>query len=100
MNPDLAEIARLSHLLAEARAEVSRLDVEVERMRPVLEASIAMRHGHEGCVTDPPCGSCFRCEFDRAVDAATRCNCDWRSKDPDAGALMHAPTCQVRASRG
>ncbi len=39
---------------------------------PVIAATEDMRKGHEGCVTDPPCGSCFRCDFDRAVDAMVK----------------------------
>ena len=35
----------------------------------VILAAIAMRSAHEGCVTDPPCGQCTKCDFDAAVDA-------------------------------
>jgi len=52
------------------RAIIKDQREQIERMRPVFVASMAMRKGHEGCVTDPPCGNCFRCDFDRAVDVA------------------------------
>lgn len=42
---------------------------ERDAMRAVVEAAKAMRHVHEGCVTDPVCGDCVRCDFDAAVDA-------------------------------
>jgi len=35
----------------------------------VAEAAVDMRQRHEGCVIDPPCGSCAHCNLDRAVDA-------------------------------
>ena len=41
----------------------------VEAMQPVVTAAMAMRKGHEGCVTEPACGNCFRCVFDQACDA-------------------------------
>ncbi len=50
--------------------EVERMRAGVERLRPVFEAAKEMRRGHEGCITEPACGACFRCDFDRAVDAA------------------------------
>lgn len=59
---DLRERERL-------RVAVPALLDEVERMSPVVDAAGPMRDGHEGCVTEPPCGACFRCDFDRAVDA-------------------------------
>lgn len=46
-----------------------------EELYAVLATAIEMRKGHEGCVTDPPCGACFRCDFDKAVDA-------WLEKNP------------------
>lgn len=39
---------------------------EMERL---ITAAREMRENHEGCVLTPPCGSCFRCAFDEAVDA-------------------------------
>jgi hypothetical protein len=48
---------------------VCQLRARLALLEPVWEAAKAMRRGHEGCVTEPPCGSCFRCDFDRAVDA-------------------------------
>lgn len=49
---------------------VEALRAEIARLLPVYEASKAMRAGHEGCVTEPPCGKCSRCDFDLAVDNA------------------------------
>lgn len=56
----------------ELRADAVREDgwalSEIDRLRRVVDASIAMRSVHEGCVTEPPCGECIRCAFDQAVD--------------------------------
>lgn len=38
----------------------------------LFDAAVAMREGHEGCVTEPACGDCFRCRFDAAVDEAMK----------------------------
>jgi len=39
-----------------------------KHVQAILDTVEEMRNGHEGCVTDLKCGSCFRCDFDKAVD--------------------------------
>jgi hypothetical protein len=52
--------------IAESLSEFER--AEHDAMAAVCAAAEQMRDGHEGCVVEPPCGNCFRCEFDDAVD--------------------------------
>jgi regulator of replication initiation timing len=85
----IATAAQLEHLQRELAArdvECARLRKQLdgriewqvsavahmETWRGLFDAAVAMREGHEGCVTDPPCGSCFRCDFDKAVDEAMK----------------------------
>lgn len=44
--------------------------LHLQTFRALFDTAVAMREGHEGCCTEPPCGSCFRCDFDKAVDQA------------------------------
>lgn len=46
--------------------------VTLDAMQPVIAAALAMRNAHEGCVTEPACGSCTKCVFDQACDAWTK----------------------------
>jgi hypothetical protein len=44
--------------------------LHLQTFRALFDAAILMREGHEGCIADPACGDCFRCDFDKAVDQA------------------------------
>ena len=47
---------------------VNGLRARMRIMQQVIFMAGPMRDSHEGCVTSPPCGACFRCTFDQAVD--------------------------------
>src|SRR5271169_5025076 len=60
----------------------------------LVESSIDMRKGHEGCVTDPACGDCFRCRFDKVVDKVIESQKPAVIEDPDGfdGPTVRLPT--------
>lgn len=51
-----------------ASAELLRLARVGQALEHLMPALAEMRRGHDGCVSTPSCGSCFRCDFDAAVD--------------------------------
>jgi hypothetical protein len=74
---NLAEIRRLDLALAEAKRHLderiqwqAEAALNLQTFRALFDAAVLMREGHEGCVTEPACGACFRCDFDKAVDQA------------------------------
>lgn len=58
--------ARSQLLIMELEQAITKWPVV--KVLNLIIAARAMRRVHEGCVTEPGCGNCIRCQFDRAVD--------------------------------
>lgn len=74
-----AEVERLTRERDDVRKQLDgRIEWQVSAVAHLrtwsglFDAAVAMREGHEGCVTEPACGDCFRCRFDAAVDEAMK----------------------------
>lgn len=66
------EVAQLSKQLdARIAWQVSAV-AHLRAWSGLFDAAVEMHENHEGCITEPPCGDCFRCRFDAAVDEAMK----------------------------
>jgi hypothetical protein len=65
----LAEVKRLYTLSIEQGERAILAEQENAKLRKVVKTALIMRRNPEGCMTDPRCERCFRCDFDNAVDA-------------------------------